>query len=121
MWQAFGLRSSIVVTTLVLSLVTCTRETEAQVVGGYRAIAVTDKDAQVAAELAVESQSKTEKATPKLTLGKITKAEVQVVAGRNFRLQMDVKSGDKVRRAKAVVWAKLDRTHELTSWEWLDK
>lgn len=96
------------------------RPSHAQVVGGYRAIAVTDKDAIAAAEFAVQAQSKNEKDRPKLELSKLTKAEIQVVAGSNYRLQMDVKIGEKVRRAQAVVWAKLDRTRELTKWEWLE-
>lgn len=94
---------------------------QAQVVGGYRAVAVTDKEAIAAAEFAVQAQSKVAKENPPLQLGKLTKAEMQVVAGSNYRLQMDVKTGGKVRRAQAVVWAKLDRTRELTKWEWLDE
>ncbi|MFM8252350.1 MAG: cystatin domain-containing protein [Planctomycetota bacterium] len=95
------------------------RPSHAQVVGGYRPIAVTDKDAIAAAEFAVQAQAKNDPDRPKLELGKVTKAEVQIVAGRNFRLQMDVKTGGQVRRAQAVVWAKLDRTYELSKWEWL--
>jgi hypothetical protein len=46
------------------------------------------------------------------------KAEVQVVAGRNFRLTMDVRVEGGIRKAQAIVWAKLDRTYALTKWEW---
>ncbi len=83
-------------------------------VGGYREIPVTDKDAIAAAAFAVETYAKKEK----VTLAKIVKAEVQVVAGRNFRLSIDVRTAGGLRNAQAIVWSKLDRTYELTRWDW---
>jgi Aspartic acid proteinase inhibitor len=83
-------------------------------VGGYREVAVTDKDAIAAASFAIETQGKKEK----VALVKIVKAEVQVVAGRNYRINMDVRVDGGVRSAQAIVWAKLDRTNQLTKWEW---
>jgi hypothetical protein len=85
-----------------------------QVAGGYREIAVTDKDVKAAADFAIEAHSKKEK----VALVKIVKAEVQVVAGRNFKLTLEVRRDGKARQAEAVVWAKLDRTYELTRWQW---
>lgn len=82
--------------------------------GGYREIAVTDKAAVAAAEFAIEAQAKKEK----VTLGKIVKAEVQVVAGANYRLTMDVKVEGGIRPAMAVVWSKLDKSYQLSKWEW---
>jgi hypothetical protein len=86
----------------------------AQLVGGYRDLPATDKEALAAAKFAVETHSKKEK----VTLVKLEKAEVQVVAGRNFRLTMDVAVDGGQRTAQAVVWAKLDRSYELTDWKW---
>jgi hypothetical protein len=119
-WFRLSLYFVLVIAGLSLNWLVLARPSHAQVVGGYRPVSVTDKDAIAAADFAVQAQSKNEKDRPKLELGKLTKAEAQVVAGRNFRLQMDVKTGGKVRRAQAVVWAKLDRTYELTTWEWRD-
>jgi len=83
-------------------------------VGGFREIAVTDKDVIAATNFVVEAQAKKEK----VALAKIVKAEVQVVAGRNFRINMDVRVDGGIRTAQATVWAKLDRTYQLTKWEW---
>jgi cystatin-C len=88
----------------------------AQLPGGYRDMLVNDKDVVKTAAFAIEAKNKTNK--EKLTLEKIVKAETQVVAGRNFRLTLDVSESGKTRRAVAVVWAKLDGTFELTSWTW---
>lgn len=88
----------------------------AQLPGGYRDVLVNDKDVIKTAAFAIETKNKAGK--EKLTLEKIVKAEMQVVAGRNFRLTLDVSDAGKTRRAVAVVWAKLDGTFELTSWTW---
>lgn len=82
--------------------------------GGLREVPVTDEGVVKAAEAAVEAQGKKEK----LTLVKILKAEVQIVAGRNHKLTLDVRVDGGLRTANATVWAKLDRTLELTKWEW---
>jgi hypothetical protein len=88
----------------------------AQLPGGYRDMLVNDKDVVKTAAFAIEAKNKMGK--EKLTLEKIVKAEMQVVAGRNFRLTLDVSESGRTRRAVAVVWAKLDGTFELTSWTW---
>jgi len=85
-----------------------------QVPGGYREIATGEKDVVAAANFAIKEKSKKEP----VTLVKIAKAEVQVVAGRNFRITMEVNADGKDRAATAVVWSKLDKSHELTKWEW---
>ncbi|MFO0865627.1 MAG: cystatin domain-containing protein [Gemmataceae bacterium] len=88
--------------------------TFAQLVGGYREMPANDKETLAAAKFAVETHSKKEK----VSLTKLEKAEVQVVAGRNYRLTMDVAVEGGQRKAQAVVWAKLDRSYELTDWKW---
>jgi Aspartic acid proteinase inhibitor len=82
--------------------------------GGFRELAVTDKDVAAAAKFAIEAQSKKDK----VALEKIVKAEVQVVAGRNFRLSLDVRVEGGIRNAQVVVWSKLDKTYQLSKWEW---
>ena len=82
--------------------------------GAYREVPVKDKAVVLAADFAIEAKSKTEK----VALDKIVKAESQVVAGTNYRLLLSVRTGDGVRMAEVVVWQKLDRTRELTRWDW---
>src|SRR4051794_29001322 len=77
--------------------------------GGFREVPVTDKDVVAAAKYAVGARKNT-------TLVKLVQAEAQVVAGRNYRLTMDVRVDDAAARAVAIVWAKLDGTYELTRW-----
>ena len=49
-----------------------------------------------------------------LTLQSVNAAEQQVVAGINYKLRLTTSDG---RKADAVVWRKLDGSHELTSWQ----
>ncbi|MEZ6141313.1 MAG: cystatin domain-containing protein [Zavarzinella sp.] len=83
-------------------------------VGGYRKVPVDDAEVKKIAEFAMKEQFKKEDGK----LEKILSAEAQVVAGRNYRLKLQIKTGDKSREAIIVVWAKLDGTRELTKWEW---
>jgi hypothetical protein len=82
--------------------------------GGFRELQITDKEVIASADFAIEAHGKKEK----VSLVKILKAEVQVVAGRNFRISMDVRVDGGIRNAQVTVWAKLDKTRELTRWEW---
>lgn len=82
--------------------------------GGFREALVSDKDVIAAADAAVDARKKEEK----VALAKILKAETQVVAGRNFRLLLDLRVEGGLRTAQAVVWHKLDGTRALTKWEW---
>lgn len=85
-----------------------------QQVGGFREVPANDKEALAAAKFAVEAHSKKEK----VSLAKLEKAEMQVVAGRNYRLTMLVNVEGGQRTAQATVWAKLDRSYQLTEWKW---
>jgi len=87
----------------------------AAVPGGFSDVSVDDARVKAAANFAVTERAKTE---PMLTLDKITKASRQVVAGMNYDLTLQVKVGTETKTAKVRVWAKLDQTHELTSWEY---
>ena len=93
-------------------------DTSAQSIpGGYSATALTE-DVKTAAEFAVQEQSKRQAAT--LKLSNIFKAEKQIVAGVNYRLDIMVKQGRLVRGAKVVVFRDLKSHYKLTSWKWLD-
>ena len=74
-----------------------------------------DPEVQNVAEFAVKTQAK---ATGKpLHLVKILKVEQQVVAGLNYRLEIEVSDGSKQIKAHIVVWKKLDGSLALTSWK----
>lgn len=92
------------------------RPSFAQRVGGFRDVPVDDKQLVAAAKFAVEAREKESK--EKTELVKILKGGAQVVAGMNYRIDLDVKVEGGVRTAQAIVWAKLDRTFQLTKWEW---
>ena len=82
--------------------------------GGYSQAEI-DPEVQKVAKFAVKAQAK---ATGKpLQLVKILKAERQVVAGLNYRIEIEVADGSKHLKARAVVWKKLDGSLALTSWE----
>ena len=89
------------------------------VTGAYADADVADKDVVAAANFAVKRFSGSN--SKKLKLVSVEKAEVQVVAGLNFRLCLavdDRTTGKTVRRqASAVVYRNLKNKHKLTSWK----
>ena len=95
-------------------------------VGGYSALAVTNKEVIDAAAFAVNIQQKVmqrPKGEPaaKLELTAIEGAEQQVVAGMNYRLRLKVKVDGVEKDAEAVVWWQPWRKpepYQLTSWSW---
>ena len=68
----------------------------------------------MAANFAVGEISK--KLNEPLELKDIVSAERQVVAGLNFRLELDLTKSKQPFRVRAIVWHKLDGSMELTSW-----
>lgn len=87
-----------------------------EMTGGYGDASVLDKDVRKAANVAIASRSRSPGKT--LTLVKIVKAEVQVVAGLNYRVCMTVREGSK--RAKtvtAVVYKDLKNRRSLSRWK----
>ena len=85
--------------------------------GGYVERKVTDEDVVAAARFALETAKGMKSAD-----GRIVRAASQVVAGTNYRLDLEVidRSGDHAvrRQAQAVVYQGFDDKYELTSWEW---
>ena len=94
--------------------------------GGYNAVSVDNKEVVAAAAFAIEAQKKAiqEKTGGKpanLELVKILKAEQQVVAGMNYRLNLKVKLNGKEKTAETIVWWQAWRQpnpYHLTSWTW---
>jgi hypothetical protein len=86
----------------------------AAIPGGYTKVEVTS-DVRKAALYAVHSLDSIQ-----LKLAKILLAEMQVVAGVNYRITMKVTTPEgKVRRARVVVYRDLRGRLNLTSWKWL--
>lgn len=93
----------------------------AQKVGGYKTADVESDDVQAAANFAIEAQA--EKTSKEILLDEVLKAEVQVVAGRNYKICMRVNSEagegqDAVSLViQAVVYVDLKGNRSLSSWE----
>jgi hypothetical protein len=81
--------------------------------GGYSEVK-TDDETKMAANFAVGEISK--KLNEPLALKGIVSAERQVVAGLNYRLELDLTKNNQPYRVRAIVWRKLDGSMELTSW-----
>lgn len=89
---------------------------DGQITGGYGDASVTDKDVKSAAVFAVKTRAaRTHK---KLTLVSIQKAEMQVVAGLNYRICMRIKDA-RGRRSTvtAVVYKNLQNRKSLSRWK----
>jgi len=82
--------------------------------GGYSTAEI-DSEVSKVAKFAVKTQA--EATGRPLRLVKILKAERQVVAGLNYRLEIEVADGSKNLKARAVVWKKLDGSLAMTSWK----
>ena len=95
-------------------------------VGGYSAIAITNKEVVDAAAFAVNIHQKvmqhpTGEPPAKLELTAIEGAELQVVAGMNYRLRLKVKVDGVEKDAEAVVWWQPWRKpdpYQMTLWNW---
>ncbi len=90
-----------------------------QITGGYGTADTKDKDVKAAAAFAVGRLGTEEAATIKLS--KISSARMQVVAGINYEvcLEVMIKRGEKRatrRYVKAVVYRNLKNAYKLTNW-----
>ena len=90
-----------------------------QIPGGYGDADVNDKDVKAAAAFAVKQLGNDEAAS--ITLVKIEAARLQVVAGLNYELCMEVTVKRGAMKAakrfvKAVVYQNLKNKRELTRW-----
>jgi hypothetical protein len=105
----------------VACLLLLTAAVAAQKVGGYKEVSVSDAYAHDAAVFAAHAQG--EKIDRTIKLLKINKAEMQVVAGRNYRMCLKVQSSgaedeaDAIFTVLTVVYVDLKGNKKLTSWE----
>lgn len=87
--------------------------------GGYANVAVTREDVAAAANFAVEKQSQNQEIS--ISLESIEKAEIQTVAGTNYRLCLKVYStiedeNSETMTVKVIVFRNLQGDYSLTSW-----
>jgi hypothetical protein len=80
----------------------CTIGISAQRVGGYKAVDTSTADVQAVAKFAASAQTK--KSGREIELILVSKAEMQVVAGRNYRLCLKVNSQGEDGEADAIVF-----------------
>lgn len=102
---------------LVLGIFASDSRVSAQddIAGGYGDASVRDKDVRKAATFAVNQQSK--RVRPNYKLINIRKAEIQVVAGLNYRICMNVRDNRRrVSTVTAVVYKSLQDRWSLTRW-----
>ncbi|HVG34083.1 MAG TPA: GerMN domain-containing protein [Pyrinomonadaceae bacterium] len=83
--------------------------------GGYSEASTAAPDVASAARFAVREESRRERAP--ITLVSIRRAEKQVVAGLNYRLQLRVKRRGRIRDASAVVYKDLRQKYSLSQWD----
>ncbi|HVZ39780.1 MAG TPA: cystatin family protein [Candidatus Kapabacteria bacterium] len=87
----------------------------AQQVGAYSDVSVKDAEVRKAAQFAVTERNKAEKTK----LVSIVSARQQVVSGMNYDLVLKLRSGKTVRKAKVIVWHRIDGSYHLGSWDWV--
>ncbi len=90
--------------------------------GGWRAADIADSEVLAAADFAVKEVEKALwREEGALSLISILRAELQIVAGVNYRLRLRVQSDGKAKTLEAIVWWQAwnrDAPYRLTSWRW---
>lgn len=119
MKKKFSICAAIAALFIVLTAASASFAQTDQIVGGYGEADVKAKDVVAAAKFAVKKGAAKEKAT--ISLVTIKQARMQVVAGLNYEVCLEVnykKSGKKAvkRYVKAVVYKNLKKVQSLTSW-----
>lgn len=84
--------------------------------GGYAKADVKDEEVVRAAKFALKEQAKKEKAGA-YKLEQVVSAQRQVVAGLNYKMELQVLHKGKSQRVLTVVWKKLDGKFALTEWK----
>ena len=99
----------------------CYAQAEEPIAGGYATTDVNDAEVVAAAKFAVRKQSKKQKAT--FSLIAIKNAKLQVVAGLNYEVCLQLTSKAKLKSkpvtqfVKTIVYRDLKNVYSLTSWK----
>ena len=91
-----------------------------QIVGGFSNADLKSPEVMAAAKYALSTKntSMNRSGTRAYTLLEIQKAQVQVVAGLNYRVCIKIKLGSILRTAEALVYKNLQNQQSLSSWTW---
>lgn len=85
--------------------------------GGYKSVSTDDVRVVAAADFAVGNRVENNTEQEGLSLDSIEKAEMQTVAGINFRLCLSVSIEDETQLVRAVVYQNPKQEYSLKSWE----
>jgi hypothetical protein len=91
------------------------QQVQPPIVGGYKQIDTTDSNVISAAKFAVNTQRL--KQGRRISLVSVERAEMQIVAGRNYQLWLKVKNNKKIQRVTTVVYQDLQQKYSLSSWK----
>ena len=110
-------KSSQIAIMLVLLTVAfgCVNSATAQRAGDYKEASVQDAEVVAAANFAVSEKGR--KGGTSIKLVSIERAEIQVVAGTNYRLCLKVEIDNETKNVKAVVYRNLSKAFLLTNWD----
>ena len=106
---------SILVLNIILGGLAGTLAQQAPIAGGYADASTNDGEVVAAARYAIRAQGRRQGA--RISLVSIERAEVQVVAGLNYRLHLRVNINGRMQSALAVVYQNLRRKYSLSNWE----
>lgn len=111
-WQAVMVIAAL---NIVLGAMFGVSAQQVPIAGGYAEISSSDPEVVSAAKYAVRAQG--QKQDARISLISIQRAEVQVVAGLNYRMGLRVKVKGKTQNVTAVVYKNLKQRYSLSNWE----
>lgn len=100
---------------IVLGAISSVSAQQLPIAGGYAEASTSDPEVVSAASFAIRAEGR--KIGARISLLSIERAEVQVVAGLNYRLHLKVKVNGRTQDATAVVYRNLRQTYSLSSWD----
>jgi hypothetical protein len=106
---------SIALLSIAFALGSIAQAQEPPIAGGYSETSISDPEVVSAARYAVRAQGQKQRAP--ISLVSIRSAEVQVVAGLNYRLGLSVKINGRAQDVTAVVYRNLKQQYSLSTWE----
>ncbi|HUQ32709.1 MAG TPA: hypothetical protein VM095_11350 [Pyrinomonadaceae bacterium] len=115
-WRAAVLAAALSIVFGGMSVVSAQQEEQQPpIAGGYAETSKTSPEVVSAARYATRAQGRRQGVL--ISLVSIERAEVQVVAGLNYRLQLKIKIKGEPQTVRAVVYQNLRRRYSLTDWE----
>jgi hypothetical protein len=91
------------------------QQVQPPIVGGYKQVDTTDSNVVSTAKFAVNTQRL--KQGRRISLVSVERAEMQIVAGRNYQLWLKVKNNNQIQRVTTVVYQDLQQKYSLSSWK----